>query len=169
MKHTLPVLALATLAASASAYTAEPLSYNLVGLTYSTNSEGYGLQATTLVGNTNFLVAAKTSIGHNGSGNGADAAYLGYVFKNVGYSTDGIVTVGSNETYSLALRRSLVVELGSLALDLEGLVNYTRASGANLWGAELAYNLSKQYQFAVNYQHASSATSTTSLALRYKF
>jgi hypothetical protein len=162
MKHILPILTLTTLAAAASAQSASGLSYNRVGVNYDCHTQAFGLEASAFIGSSNFLLQAATSIGHNGTANGADLLGVGYVFKNVAYSTDATVSIGSNELYSLNLRR----ELGA---GFEAAANYSRISGANSYGVELAYNLSKQTQLAAGYQHTSNSTSATTLSVRYNF
>ncbi len=173
MKHILPILTITTLAAAASAQSAvasSGLSYNRVGLNYATNNvKGYSLSASALIGGSNVLLAGSTSIGGNSSGNGADAVSVGYVFKNVALGADATLSVGSNEAYGLNIRK----DLGS---NIEGAVSYNRVKDAssnnvNAWGAELAYNLTKQYQVAVGYasKSATSSSSTTSVSVRYNF
>ena len=173
MKHILPILTITTLAAAASAQSAASsgLSYNRVGLNYATNNvKGYSLSASALIGGSNVLLAGSTTIGGNNSGNGADAASLGYVFKNVALGADATVSVGSNEAYGLNVRK----DLGS---NIEGALSYNRVKSTttrqavNAWGAELAYNVNKQYQVAVGYssESASSTKSTTSVSVRYNF
>ena len=170
MKHILPILTITTLAAAASAQSAAAasgLSYNRVGLGYNTDSKGYSLTASALIGSSNFLVEADTSIGGNTSGNGADSVSLGYVFKNVALGADATVAIGSNESYGLNVRK----DLGN---NIELAVSFNRDSGDNnVWGAELAYNVSKQIQLAVGYSDSNAAgaagDSQTSLAVRYNF
>jgi hypothetical protein len=164
MKHILPILTITTLAAAASAQSAASsgLSYNRVGLGYNTDSKGYSLTASALIGSSNFLVDAGTTIGGNTSGNGADSVALGYVFKNVALGADATVLVGSNESYGLNVRK----DLGG---NIELAVAYERQSGLNVWGAELAYNVSKQIQLAVGYIDASKSASTTEISVRYNF
>jgi len=165
MKHILPILTLTTLAAAASAQSAASgLSYNRVGLGYNTDSKGYSLSASALIGGSNFLVEADTTIGGNSTGNGADSVSLGYVFKNVYAGIDATVSVASNEAYGVNLRKDLGV------YNLEAAASYGRnAADQNVWGAELAYNVSKQIQVAVGYADASGAASETSVSVRYNF
>lgn len=162
MKHILPILTITTLAAAASAQSASGLSYNRVGLGYNTDSKGYSLSASALIGGSNFLVSADTTIGGSGTGNGADSVSLGYVFKNVALGADATVSIGSDESYGLNVRK----DLGN---NIEGAVSYGRESGVNTWGVELAYNVSKQIQVAVGYSDASGAASTTDISVRYNF
>ncbi|MEY4818233.1 MAG: hypothetical protein RLZZ23_1006 [Verrucomicrobiota bacterium] len=167
MKHILPILTITTLAAAASAQSAAAssgLSYNRVGLGYNTDSKGYSLTASALIGSSNFLVEAGTSIGGNTSGNGVDSVSLGYVFKNVALGADATVSVGSDESYGLNVRK----DLGN---NIELAVGYARSSGVNGWGAELAYNVSKQIQVAVGVSdtNAAGSSSTTDISVRYNF
>jgi len=173
MKHILPILTITTLAAAASAQSAAAssgLSYNRVGLGYNTDSKGYSLSASALIGSSNFLVAAGTTIGGATgavASNGADSVSLGYVLKNVAFGADATVSVGSNEAYGLNVRK----DLGG---NIELAVSFNRDSGDNnVWGAELAYNVSKQIQLAVGYSDSNAAGAAgdgqTSLAVRYNF
>ena len=166
MKHILPILTITTLAAAASAQSAAAssgLSYNRVGLGYNTDSKGYSLSASALIGSSNFLVEADTTIGGgNPSDNGTDSVSLGYVFKNVALGADATVSVGSDESYGLNVRK----DLGN---NIELAVAFERQSGLDVWGAELAYNVSKQIQLAVGYSDASGSASTTDISVRYNF
>jgi len=167
MKHILPILTITTLAAAASAQSAAAssgLSYNRVGLGYNTDSKGYSLSASALIGSSNFLVEAETTIGGNTSGNGVDSVSLGYVFKNVALGADATVSVGSDESYGLNVRK----DLGN---NIELAVGYARSNGVNGWGAELAYNVSKQIQVAVGVSdtNAVGSSSTTDISVRYNF
>jgi hypothetical protein len=164
MKHILPILTITTLAAAASAQSAASsgLSYNRVGLGYNTDSKGYSLSASALIGSSNFLVEAGTTLGGSGTGNGSDSVSLGYVFKNVALGADATVSVGSNESYGLNVRK----DLGN---NIELAVAFERQSGLDVWGVELAYNVSKQIQLAVGYSDASGSASTTDISVRYNF
>ena len=99
MKHILPILTITTLAAAASAQSAAAssgLSYNRVGVSYNTDSKGFSVSASALIGSSNFLVEADTTIGGSTSGNGVDSVSLGYVFKNVALGADATVSVRYN-------------------------------------------------------------------------
>jgi hypothetical protein len=167
MKHILPILTITTLAAAASAQTAAAssgLSYNRVGLSYDTqDTKGYSLSASALIGSSNVLVSASTTVGGD-HGNGADSVSLGYVFKNVYLGVDATVSIGSDENYGLNLRK----DLGS---NIEAAVSYSREQSENVWGIELAYNVNKQVQVAVGYADSSAAgvSSQTTLSVRYNF
>jgi hypothetical protein len=168
MKHILPILTITTLAAAASAQSAASsgLSYNRVGLGYNTDSKGYSLSASALIGSSNFLVSAGTTIGGSATTNGNDSVSLGYVFKNAALGADATVSVGSNESYGLNVRK----DLGS---NIEGAVSYNRVAKNDVWGAELAYNVSKQIQVAVGYSDSNATGAAgkgqTSLSARYNF
>ena len=89
---------------------------------------------------------------------------LGYVFKNVALGADATVSVGSDESYGLNVRK----DLGG---NIELAVGYGRSSGVNGWSAELAYNVSKQIQVAVGVSdtNAAGSSSTTDISVRYNF
>ena len=168
MKHILPILTITTLAAAASAQSAAAssgLSYNRVGLGYNTDSKGYSLTASALIGSSNFLVEADTTIGGgNALGNGSDSVSLGYVFKNVALGADVTVSVASNEAYGLNVRKDLGI------YNLEAAASFGRNSADNnVWGLELAYNVSKQIQVAFGYSDASGSASTSDISVRYNF
>jgi hypothetical protein len=177
MKQILPILTLTTLTAAAFAdagaaapAAASGLSYNRVGINYATNNvKGYSLSASSLIGNSNVLLEAATTIGGNSSTNGDDGVAIGYVFKNVLAGADAIVSVGSNESYGLMVRK----DLGS---NVEASISYDRVKDSsnkhvNVMGAEVAYSLTKQYQVALGYasKSATSTKSTTSVSVRYNF
>ena len=171
MKHILPILTITTLAAAASAQVAASsgLSYNRVGLGYNTDSKGYSLSASALIGSSNFLVEADTTIGGgNTLGNGSDSVSLGYVFKNVALGADATVSVGSNESYGLNVRKDLGNNI-EVAASYGRELNAAGTDHATVWGVELAYNVSKQIQVAVGYSDASKAASTTDISVRYNF
>ncbi len=180
MKHILPILTITTLAAAASAQAtaASGLSYNRAGLSYGFDTKNYSLSASALIGSSNVLISAATTINTKalpGAANGADSVSVGYVFKNVALATDVTVSIGSNEVYGINLRRSL----SEVVANLEGSLGYTRANSnganknVNTWSAELAYNVSKQYQVALGYSDSNAAgvagDSQTSLTVRYNF
>lgn len=168
MKNILPILTLTTLAAAASAQSAAApsgLSYNRVGLDYSDDSKGYTLSASALIGGSNFLVEAETTVGGGSAlGNGDDSVSLGYVFKNVVLGADATVSVGSNEAYGVLVRK----DLGS---NIEIALGYARQGGVNGYGIELAYNVSKQIQLAVGVvdTDAAGSSSDTVISARYNF
>ena len=168
MKNILPILTLTTLAAAASAQVAAPaaagLNYNRVGLGYNTDTKGYSLSATAVLGSSNFWVGATSTIGGNSTVNGTDSIAIGYLFANVYAGIDATVSVASNEAYSLGLRKAL-------GNNFEAAASFGRNSADNnVWGAELAYNVSKQIQLAVGYSDEQGpAKGTTDLTVRYNF
>ena len=165
MKNILPILTLTTLAAAASAQAAAPagLNYNRVGLGYNTDTKGYSLSATAVLGSSNFWVGATSTIGGNSTVNGTDSIAIGYLFANVYAGIDATVSVASNEAYNLGLRKAL-------GNNFEAAASFGRnSSDNNVWGAELAYNVSKQIQLAVGFSDASGSASTTDISVRYNF
>ena len=168
MKHILPILTLTTLAAAASAKAAAPaaagLNYNRIGLGYNTDTKGYSLSATAVLGSSNFWVGASTNIGGAGTANGTkDAVSLGYLFANVYAGIDATVAVSSNEAYAVGLRKAL-------GNNFEGAASIGRNSARDtVWTAELGYNVSKQIQLAVGYTDTQGSAGTTDLTVRYNF
>ena len=167
MKNILPILTLTTLAAAASAQAAAPaaagLNYNRVGLGYNTDTKGYSLSATAVLGSSNFWVGASSAIGGNGTVNGTDSIAIGYLFANVYAGIDATVSVASNEAYGLGLRKAL-------GNNFEAAASFGRNSADNnVWGAELAYNVSKQIQLAVGVSDGQGAASTSDITVRYNF
>ena len=166
MKNILPILALTTLAAAASAQAAAPaagLNYNRVGLGYNTDTKGYSLSATAVLGSSNFWVGASSTIGGNSTKNGADSVAIGYLFANAIAGADVTVSVASNEAYGLGLRKAL-------GNNFEAAASFGRNSADNnVWGAELAYNVSKQIQLAVGVSDSQGAASTSDITVRYNF
>ena len=167
MKNILPILTLTTLAAAASAQVAAPaaagLNYNRVGLGYNTDTKGYSLSATAVLGSSNFWVGATSTIGGNSTVNGTDSIAIGYLFANVYAGIDATVSVASNEAYTLGLRKAL-------GNNFEAAASFGRNSADNnVWGAELAYNVSKQIQLAVGVSDGQGAASTSDITVRYNF
>lgn len=180
MKHILPIITITTLAAAASAQTAAAapagLSYNQVSVSYlrtsiqgfSGNANGWAIQASSFVGNSNVLVAAQTTIGGD-IGNGADQAYIGYVFKNVGGFADVLAFVGSNETYGVRARKNLGSNFEASLQYVEG-----GASGNSEYGISVGYNFSHQVSVDLGYSRMKDVVGTAdatqwSLGLRYNF
>ena len=178
MKHILPILTITTLAAAASAQAtaASGLSYNQVSLSYlqtsvqgfSGHANGWAIQASSFIGNSNVLVAAQTTIGGD-IGNGGDQAYIGYVFKNVGGFADILAFAGSNETYGIRARK----DLGS---NFEASLQYVEggAAGSSEYGLSVGYNVTKQVSVDLGYIRQKDAVGSAdatqwSLGLRYNF
>jgi hypothetical protein len=130
------------------------LSYNNVGVSYSRigvsgvsgRADSYGLTANALVGSSNVLVTASTTIGGD-LGNGSDEVSIGYVFKNLAYGADAIVQVGSDETYGVVLRKKL-------SNDVEISAHYTRTVGANVYGLFVGYDVTKAVTFGLAYERS---------------
>lgn len=168
MKHILPILTLTTLAAAASAQAAAPaaagLNYNRVGLGYNTDTKGYSLSATAVLGASNFWVGASTNIGGAGTANGTkDSVSIGYLFANAVLGADATVSVGSDEAYTVGLRKAL-------GNNFEGAASVGRNAADNtVWTAELGYNVSKQIQVAVGYTDTQGSAGTTDITVRYNF
>ena len=164
MKHILPILTLTTLAAAASAQAAAPagLSYNRIEFSSQRTSGdvSYVLSAQAVLGASNFVVKATTTVGGD-SANGSDSVSLGYLFKNFAFGADATLAVGSNENYSIQLRK----DIGN---NLEAGVLINRTPDNDIWGVELAYNLSKQIQVAVGYADIGEGH-TPALSARYNF
>jgi hypothetical protein len=76
--------------------------------------DGWQVSATAYLGKTDFFVNGLTTVGGD-LGNGTDSAYLGYRIKNVASLADVALTVGSNESYGLALHRALGAGFGAWA------------------------------------------------------
>lgn len=176
MKQILPILTLTTLSAAAfadagaAAPASSGLSYNNITLGYlntkvaGVSLDGWLVSGSAFIGNSNVVVQASTTIGGD-LGNGSDVVSLGYVFKNVGGFADATVSVGSNENYSLVLRK----DLGG---NLEGQVQYARVSGENDYGVQLAYNFTKSVAVGVGYNWikvAGVSANTWTAGLRYSF
>ena len=179
MKHILPIITITTLAAAASAQSAAAssgLSYNQVSVSYLQQSiqgvsghlNGWALQASSLIGNSNVLVAAQTTIGGD-LGNGGDQAYIGYLFKNAGGFADVLAFAGSDETYGIRVRKDLGNNFEVGAQYVEGGV-----SGNSEYGVQLGYSISKQVSIDLGYIRIKDAVLTAdatqwSLGLRYNF
>jgi opacity protein-like surface antigen len=174
MKH-LPYVCLLALG-SASAFAASaPASLfgNNVELSYvqlstsgvSGHQNGWDLSATAYLGKSDFFVNALTTVGSD-LGNGADTASLGYRFKNVASLADVAVTVGSNETYGVALHRALGSGFGAWA-------SYEHVSnGHNVTAAVskmLTHDLSLDLGYMWVSRDASASSHAWTLGARYKF
>ena len=170
MKHILPILTLTTLAAAASAQSAAAagLSYNRAGLSYNTDSgagdNGYSVSVEALVGSSNVWVGGEADLNNEG----ADFVSVGYLFKNVIGGIDATVTVSSNDTYGVILRRSL----NEVLAGLEGrfvLAHSTGSERSDSFVYELAYNVNSKYQVAVSIADANGVAEETSVSVRYNF
>ena len=171
MKHILPILTLTTLAAAASAQSAAApagLSYNRAALIYNTDAvagdNGYTLSVEAFVGSSNVWVGAQANL----NSAGADAVFIGYVFKNVVAGIDATVTVSSDDIYGVILRRSL----NEVISGLEARFVWTQATGSNRRNSylyELAYNIGSKYQVAVSIADLEKQNNQTFVAVRYNF
>ena len=123
MKH-LPYVCLLTLG-SASAFAASAPSSlfgNNVEVSYVQQStdavaghlNGWELSATAYLGKSDLFVNAQTSVGGD-LGNGSDEVSLGYRIKNVASLADVALTIGSDETYGIALHRAIGGGFGAWA------------------------------------------------------
>ena len=187
MKHILPILTLASLAAVASA-DAQPralaaapagLSYNRV--TVSRQGQENSLSASALLGSSNVLASLTQTAPTKGSEGFTFS--LGYVFKNVAYGTDATVSVGTgdqfiNSAVSINLRRTL----NEVFAGLEVAVGYSYVANSDsgyqgdaqgttgIVTAELAYNISKTWQVAVGLTNWNPTWDrTTSVSVRHNF
>ncbi len=171
MKHILPILTVTTLSAAAFAQTAAAapagLSYNRVGLNYQTNGSENptSISASAFIGSSNVLVSGTADL----TAAGDDSVSLGYVFKNVAAGVDATVSIGSNDTYGINLRRAL----NEIVSGLEVAVAYNRTIGTNYdsqWVYELSYNFTKQYSIAYSVTDPNgTAQSVNQVSLRYNF
>ncbi len=174
MKH-LPYVCLLALG-SASAFAASgpsSLFSNNVELSYlqqsttgvSGHNNGWDLSATAYLGKSDFFVNALTSVGGD-LGNGADTASLGYRVKNVASLADVAVTVGSNESYGLALHRALGAGFGAWA-------SYDRVANGHNVNAAVSKMLTHDVSLDLGYtwvsRDASASSHVWSLGARYKF
>jgi hypothetical protein len=174
MKH-LPILGLLTLG-SASAFAASgPASLfgNNVEVSYvqlSTNGvsghqNGWDLSATAYLGKSDLFVNALSSVGGD-LGNGKDTASLGYRFKNVASLADVAVTVGSDESYGLALHRALGAGFGAW-------VSYDRVFDGHdvnfALSKTIISNISADLGYTLVRRDGQPNASAWSLGVRYKF
>ena len=174
MKH-LPILSLLTLgAASASAASApSSLFASNVEVSYVQQStdgtaghlNGWELSATAYLGSSDLFVNAQTSVGGD-LGNGADDVSLGYRIKNVASLADVALTVGSDETYGIALHRALGGGFGAWA-------SYeSNAAGHDVsvvLSKSLASNVSLDLGYSWISRDALADQNQWSLGVRYKF
>ena len=174
MKH-LPILSLLTLgAASASAASApSSLFASNVEVSYVQQStdgiaghlNGWELSATAYLGKSDAFVNAQTSVGGD-LGNGADAVSLGYRFKNVASIADVALTVGSDESYGLALHRALGAGFGAWA-------PYDRVANGHdvtvVLSKMIVSNVSADLGYSWINRDGAADVNQWSLGVRYKF
>ena len=174
MKH-LPLLGLLTLG-SASAFAASAPSSlfgNNVEVSYVQQStdgvaghlNGWELSATAYLGKSDAFLNAQTSVGGD-LGNGADEVSLGYRFKNVASLADVALTVGSDESYGLALHRALGAGFGAWA-------SYDRVANGHdvtvVLSKMIVSNISADLGYTWSVRDASADVNQWSLGVRYKF
>jgi len=174
MKH-LPYVCLLTLG-SASAFAASAPSSlfgNNVEVGYvqqstsgvSGHKNGWELSATAYLGSSDLFVNAQTTVGSD-LGNGSDAASLGYRFKNVASLADVALSVGSNETYGIALHRAIGSGFGAWA-------SYERNATGHEVSAVVSKSLTHDVSLDLGYSWISrdnlADQNQWSLGVRYKF
>ena len=174
MKH-LPILGLLALG-SASAFAASAPSSlfgNNVEVSYVQQStdgvsghlNGWELSATAYLGKSDAFVNAQTTAGSD-LGNGTDSASLGYRFKNVAELADVALTVGSNESYGIALHRALGAGFGAWA-------SYDRVANGHdvnvVLSKMIVSNVSADLGYSWINRDGAADANQWSLGVRYKF
>ena len=174
MKH-LPYVCLLTLG-SASAFAASApssLFASNVEVSYVQQStdgitghlNGWELSATAYLGKSDAFVNAQTSVGGD-LGNGADAVSLGYRFKNVASIADVALSVGSDESYGLALHRALGGGFGAWA-------SYERLANGHdvtvVLSKMIVSNVSADLGYSWINRDGAADANQWSLGVRYKF
>jgi opacity protein-like surface antigen len=174
MKH-LPYVCLLTLG-SASAFAASApssLFASNVEVSYVQQStdgtaghlNGWELSATAYLGSSDLFVNAQTSVGGD-LGNGADDVSLGYRIKNVASLADVALTVGSDETYGIALHRALGGGFGAWA-------SYEKNAAGHdvsvVLSKSLTSNISADLGYSWISRDALADQNQWSLGVRYKF
>ena len=174
MKH-LPILSLLALG-SASAFAASAPSSlfgNNVEVSYvqqstdgvSGHKNGWELSATAYLGKSDAFLNAQTSVGGD-LGNGADDVSLGYRFKNVASLADVALTVGSDESYGLALHRALGAGFGAWA-------SYDRVANGHdvtvVLSKMIVSNVSADLGYSWISRDGAADANQWSLGVRYKF
>jgi opacity protein-like surface antigen len=182
MKH-LPYACLLTLGASAAFASLPPstvtasapssLFANNVELGYVQQStsgvsghlDGWRVSATTYIGKTDVFVNGLTTLGGD-LGNGSDAVSLGYRFKNVASLVDVALTIGSDETYGIALHRALGGGFGAWA-------SYVRNFAGHEVNATVSKMLTHDISLDLGYTwitlDGTNGQDQWSLGVRYKF
>ncbi|MEY3448952.1 MAG: hypothetical protein RL749_568 [Verrucomicrobiota bacterium] len=183
MKSALPVLGLTFLAASANAAEPAKLAYNRIGLeiseshqTVNSESSVNTVSLSVLLGESNFLATASSDEYFAIFG-------LGYLFRDVAFSTDVVISLSSaarygttrDTLYGIQLRRALP----EIHDSLEALVSYAISHGTDggssedTFRAELAYNFDARYQLAVGMvetdAHVAGGQSYLTVTARYNF
>ena len=108
---------------------------------------------------------AQTTVGGD-LGNGSDDVSLGYRFKNVASLADVALTLGSDETYGIALHRALGAGFGAWA-------SYERNASGHEASVTLSKMLSHDVSVDLGYswisRDALADQNQWSLGVRYKF
>jgi len=174
MKH-LPILSLLALGSASACAASAPSSLfgNNVEVSYvqqstdgvSGHKNGWEVSATAYLGKSDVFVNAQTTVGSD-LGNGADAASLGYRFKNVASIADVALTVGSNESYGLALHRALGAGFGAWA-------SYDRVANGHdvtlVLSKMIVSNVSADLGYSWISRDGAADANQWSLGVRYKF
>ena len=126
---------------------------------------GWEMSATAYLGSSDLFVNAQTSVGGD-LGNGADDVSLGYRIKNVASLADVALTVGSDETYGIALHRSLGAGFGAWA-------SYENNAAGHEVSVALSKSLASNVSLDLGYswisRDALADQNQWSLGVRYKF
>lgn len=126
---------------------------------------GWELSATAYLGTSDAFLNAQTSVGGD-LGNGADSVSLGYRFKNVASLADVALTVGSDESYGLALHRALGGGFGAWA-------SYDRVANGHdvnvVLSKMIVSNVSADLGYSWISRDGAADANQWSLGVRYKF
>ena len=174
MKH-LPILSLLALGTSSAYAASAPSSLfaSNVEVSYVQQStdgvaghlNGWELSATAYLGKSDAFVNAQTSVGGD-LGNGADEVSLGYRLKNVASLADVALTVGSDESYGLALHRALGAGFGAWA-------SYERLANGHdvtvVLSKSIVSNVSADLGYSWIVRDGAADANQWSLGVRYKF
>lgn len=174
MKHLPYACLLALGAASASAASApSSLFASNVEVSYVQQStdgvaghlNGWNVSATAYLGQSDLFVNAQTSVGGD-LGNGADEVSLGYRLKNVASLADVALTLGSDESYGIALHRALGGGFGAWA-------SYERVSNGHdvslVLSKSIVSNVSADLGYTWIVRDGLADSNQWSLGVRYKF
>lgn len=183
MKSALTAVSLTVLTASAVAAEPAKLSYNRIGFEVSESHQTVSgvssvntLSLSILLGQSNFIAAASTDEYFTNFG-------LGYLFRDVAFSTDLVISASSaanyastrDTLYGIQLRRGLP----EIHDSLEVLFSYALSHGTdggsrqNTFRGEIAYNYDASYQLAVGFVDTDAflpaGQSYLTLTARYNF
>ena len=127
--------------------------------------DGWKLSATSYLGKSDVFLSGLTTLGGD-LGNGTNAVALGYRFKNVASLADVALTVGSDETYGIALHRALGAGFGAWA-------SYVRNSAGHEVNATVSKMLTHDISLDLGYTwitlDGTEGQDQWSLGVRYKF